>query len=46
MEDLLDTFRCEISDTDSGSEGPAELEEGAADSRSADDDFPTVRIQK
>ena len=33
MEDLLDTFRCEISDTDSGSEGPAELEEGAADSR-------------
>eukprot|EP00434_Breviolum_minutum_P040586 symbB.v1.2.036066.t1/scaffold4838.1/size34075/3 len=33
VEDLLDTFRCEISDTDSGSEGPAELEEGAADSR-------------
>ena len=33
MEDLLDAFRCEVSDTDSGSEGPSELEEGAADSR-------------
>lgn len=34
VEDLLDAFRCEVSDTDSGSEGPSELEEGAADSRS------------
>lgn len=33
VEDLLDAFRCEVSDTDSGSEGPSELEEGAADSR-------------
>lgn len=34
VEDLLDAFRCEVSDTDSGGEGPAELEEGAADTRS------------
>eukprot|EP00435_Cladocopium_sp_Y103_P044541 s2276_g12.t1 len=33
VEDLLDAFRCEVSDTDSGSEGPAELEEGLVTSR-------------
>lgn len=31
---MLDAFRFEVSDTDSGGEGPNELEEGAADTRS------------